>query len=253
MLPECLLKPNWPGLPEQFGAYTTTRQSGVSFAPYDDGSGAHGFNLATHVGDQPEAVDANRLRLNSFLPAQPQWLTQVHGASVANLDDPTTGLEADAVMSTRVGAVCAVMTADCLPVLFCDPVNGVVAAAHAGWRGLAAGVLENTVTQRCRAGARVEQILAWLGPAIGPEQFEVGAEVRAQFVASAPADANAFALCGVEKFHANIYQLARRRLQACGLVSIEGGEYCTVTQRRQFYSYRRDGVTGRMASLIWVK
>lgn len=258
------LRPHWPDLPERVGALSTTRAGGVSPAPYDDGSGGGGLNLGTHVHDAPRHVLDNRARLRSMLPAEPAWLNQVHGTAVA--DAAAVALaqaggapppDADASIATAPGVVCAVMTADCLPVLFCDAAGAVVAAAHAGWRGLADGVLGRTVAAMRAAGAG--EILAWLGPAIGPTQFEVGGEVRDAFLAAAP-DAGAQLQLGAAflpgrpgKYLADIYALARCLLQADGVLRIAGGEHCTVSEIQRFYSYRRDGVTGRQASLIWLK
>jgi YfiH family protein len=236
----------------------TTRRGGVSPAPYDDGHGAGGFNLGVHVGDAPALVAQNRALLRAALPGEPCWLSQVHGVAVADaaLPHPTV-LEADASIASVAGAVCLVQTADCLPVLFSDREGRVVGAAHAGWRGLAAGVLQETVAAMQAAGAG--EILAWLGPAIGPNQFEVGAEVRAAFLADAGGDAAAVHAAfqpqaGREgKFLADIYALARIALHRVGVVRVSGGEFCTVSDAASFYSYRRDGVTGRQASLIWIK
>jgi YfiH family protein len=244
-----LLLPDWPNLPAQFGAGMTLRTGGVSLAPYD------GFNLGAHVGDQIEHVMQNRTMLAKALPNEPEWLTQVHSATVLNLDEKQHNLVADACITTQANVVCAVLTADCLPVLFCDAKNGVVGAAHAGWRGLAEGVLENTIAAMQSAGANPAQIVVWLGPAIGPSKFEIGAEVRARFVEEDASAAVAFmpstSIAG--KFYADIYQLARMRLQNVGVHHISGGEFCTFSEPEKFYSYRRDGVTGRMASLIWIK
>ncbi|MCD6027234.1 MAG: hypothetical protein K0R08_1753 [Solimicrobium sp.] len=263
MSSDFLLKPAWPqlsnGVGAQYGAFTTVRAGGVSHAPYDDHFGAGGFNLADHVGDTIDNVVRNRTRLAEYLSefSSPdlQWLSQVHGTTVLNLDEKQGSLVADACISTRANVVCAVLTADCLPVLFCDRKHGVVGAAHAGWRGLAAGVLENTVFKMKQAGAYPEHILAWLGPAIGPSKFEVGKEVREQFVGADTSTALAFTLNKIRpgKFYADIYKLARIRLQRAGVEQISGGQFCTFSQPDKFYSYRRDGVTGRMASLIWIK
>lgn len=258
------LMPHWPELPANIGAWSTTRAGGVSPAPYGDGQGGGGWNLGVHVGDQSRHVGENRALLRALLPAEPAWLTQVHGTEVADAATvaPTaSGLapEADASIARLPGIVCAIMTADCLPVLFCDTAGAVVGAAHAGWRGLAGGVLARTVASMRAAGAG--EILAWLGPAIGPGQFEVGEEVLQAFVAGAPDPAaagaarNAFhARPGLPgKYLADIYALARLMLAREGVLRVAGGEYCTVSQPDRFYSYRRDGVTGRQASLIWIK
>ncbi|MFP1754006.1 purine nucleoside phosphorylase YfiH [Lonsdalea quercina] len=238
-----LIQPDWPA-PASIRSCSTTRSGGSSREPYAS------LNLGHHVGDDIACVEQNRRRLvaDAELPAEPHWLQQVHGTQVVNLDDAFPGTTGDAVYTSRQGKVCAVMTADCLPVLFCSLKGNEVAAAHAGWRGLQAGVLEQTL-QAFRAAP--SDIMAWLGPAIGPQQFEVGAEVREAFMESDPAAAHAF-VARDDKYLADIFQLARLRLRAAGVSRIYGGEYCTVSRPQHFFSYRRDGVTGRMASLIWL-
>lgn len=239
-----LILPDWPA-PQRVRACSTTRKGGVSQTPYAS------LNLGAHVGDRPEAVLDNRQRLVTLadLPAMPQWLNQVHGTQVISLassaSDVPTG---DAAYTNQPGLVCAVMTADCLPVLFCSKSGDEVAAAHAGWRGLCSGVLEATLRH---FRAPTSSVMAWLGPAIGPQAFEVGPEVRDAFIEQHPAAADAF-IAKDNKFIADIYQLARLRLQAQGVTKIFGGDACTVTQADKFFSYRRDGTTGRMASLIWL-
>jgi YfiH family protein len=199
------------------------------------------------VGDESAHVASNRAWLRQQLPAEPVWLSQVHGTKCVVAEAATADCSADASVSFESATVCAVMTADCLPVLFCNRAGTVVAAAHAGWRGLLAGVLEQTVLgMKCPA----QDILAWLGPAIGPQSFEVGAEVRAAFVERDPAAAAGF-VSHKDKYLADIYLLARQRLNTMGVTAIYGGDLCTVTDVERFYSFRRDGVTGRMASLIW--
>jgi YfiH family protein len=254
------LRPEWPGLPANIGALATTRRGGVSPAPYDDGQGGGGLNLGVHVGDQPHNVARNRAILGAGLPAEPVWLSQVHGVVVADADRVRPGdvPEADASIARSRKSVCAVLTADCLPVLFCDTDGKVVGAAHAGWRGLAGGVLQATTRSMREAGAG--QIMAWLGPAIGPACFEVGSDVLQAFLTMAPDAAGASAVRAAcvpiaarpGKYLADIYALARLILHRDGLTSIAGGEYCTVSNSGRFYSYRRDGVTGRQASLIWI-
>ena len=246
---ECIV-PDWPGMPASVGALSTTRRGGVSGGPYGDDNGG-GLNLGLHVGDDLNAVMQNRALLQASLPSAPVWLNQVHGAHV--VDAATAGgiPEADASISTRPGVVCAIMTADCLPVLFADSAGAVVGAAHAGWRGLAQGVLQNTVARMRDAGAG--DIMAWLGPAIGPQAFEVGAEVRAAFVDADPAADAAFTVQADGKYMADIYLLARQALAGCGVRQVDGGSLCTVGDAARFYSYRRDRVTGRMASLIWIR
>lgn len=241
---DALILPDWP-IPAGVKACSTTRHGGISLPPYDS------LNLGTHVGDDAQAVACNRQRLvaGAGLPQMPVWLEQVHGTRVLALDGQAPDdLQADAVYSNVAGQVCAVMTADCLPVLFASQAGDEVAAAHAGWRGLCDGVLERTV--ECFAAAP-GKVTAWLGPAIGPQRFEVGAEVRAAFIAADIAAASAFTPRG-DKFLADIYLLARQRLQRAGIFAIYGGNRCTVTEMSHFFSYRRDGMTGRLASLIWV-
>lgn len=239
-----LIIPDWPA-PANVQACSTTRAGGISVAPWDS------LNLGAHVGDKPEAVAANRQRLVELasLPTMPVWLDQVHGTDVVRLTDAfDRPPQADAAWSNLAAMPCAVMTADCLPVLFCSYDGTEVAAAHAGWRGLCAGVLENTLAQ---FNAPAAQIHIWLGPAIGPQHFEVGAEVRAAFMAHDAEAATAFVPAG-EKYLADIWQLARQRLTACGVTSISGGTRCTVSEPEHFFSWRRDGSTGRMASLVWL-
>jgi YfiH family protein len=245
------IAPDWPGIPAAVGALSTTRRGGVSAAPYDDGNGGGGLNLGLHVGDDAGKVMHNRALLRSQLPGSPVWLNQVHGARVVDAAAVEGLPDADGSFTTQAGVVCAIMTADCLPVLFADRAGTVVGAAHAGWRGLAQGVLQNTVARMREAGAA--DISAWLGPAIGPQAFEVGAEVRAAFADANPAAAAAFALQPDGKYLADIYQLARLALAGCGVEQIGGGSLCTVSDADCFYSYRRDRETGRMASLIWIK
>lgn len=259
-----LIIPDWPELPPSVGAFATMRSGGNSQGPYDDGAGGGGLNLGTHVGDLQQAVAHNRARLDKLLPASPVWLSQVHGHHVIDADGAVVGAEADAAVATRAGVVCAIQTADCLPVLFADLNGGVVGAAHAGWRGLVSGVLQNTVARMRAAGAG--PISAWLGAAIGPNRFEVGADVLAAFVEAAePGQARPPSLAQIQacftpvaqrpgKYMADIYQLARIALRQADVRQhhIHGGGLCTVSDRN-FYSYRRDHVTGRMVSLIWLK
>ncbi|CAM3334174.1 conserved hypothetical protein [Xenorhabdus nematophila ATCC 19061] len=240
-----LIFPDWPQ-PENVGACSTTRVGGISLLPYDS------LNLGSHVGDKPECVEQNRKLLVEYaqLPQQPIWLEQVHGTRVIRLAGQLLeNNQADGVYTNVPGQVCAVMTADCLPVLFCSISGDEVAAAHAGWRGLCAGVLENTVSQ---FNAKPEMIRVWLGPAIGPEKFEVGKEVKEAFIATDSELEQAFTSHG-DKFLANIYLLAKLKLQSVGITDIFGGTACTVTENEQFFSYRRDGSTGRMATLIWLR
>lgn len=220
----------------------TTRNGGVSQGPYAR------WNLATHVGDADNAVSINRALLREIVPVKPLWLNQVHGTDVVDAAVANSTPDADASFTRRAGSACVIMTADCLPVLFCDRDGSVVAAAHAGWRGLAGGVLEATIAaMACDAS----HLMAWLGPAIGPESFEVGDDVYAAFTGLQPAAAHAFERRG-DKWLADIYELARLRLAAAGVTAVFGGGDCTYRDSARFFSYRRDGVTGRMAALIWL-
>lgn len=241
--PSDWLRPRWPA-PPSVGACSTTRSGGVSRGPYA------GLNLGAHVGDAPEAVAENRARLRRWLalPAEPAWLEQVHGCAVAEAERGPA--RADAAVARGPGAVCVVMTADCLPVLLCDRDGTRVAAAHAGWRGLAAGVLETTVEA---LGGAPDGLMAWLGPAIGPASFEVGEEVRAAFVEPDPGAAAAFVPSPGGRWLADLYALARRRLAAVGVTAVYGGGLDTYADAGRFYSYRRERATGRMASLIWLR
>lgn len=260
-MPETLdggvLLPDWPDAPATIGALATTRRGGASLGPYDDGLGGGGLNLGLHVGDDPASVDANRVRVQALLPGRPAWIAQVHGADVvdAALVRPGAPVQTgDASVATAPGVVCAILTADCLPVLFADLEGKVVGAAHAGWRGLAGGVLAATVADMRRRGAG--EITAWLGPAIGLDAFEVGPDVRAAFEAVLLGEAaDAFRpYPGREgKYLADMNLLARRLLVRDGVVRVHGGGRCTATEADRFYSYRRDGVSGRQASLIWIK
>lgn len=243
------IQPQWPA-PAGVAALCTVRGGGVSLDPFAD------FNLAAHVGDDPAAVATNRRRLLESCPGLSAigWLQQVHGTAAVAADSTTTPT-ADAVFSREQGLGCAVLTADCLPVLFCDRAATRVAAAHAGWRGLCAGVLENTVAALTAAP---DKLMAWLGPAIGPAHFEVGPEVRAAFLEAAPAGAReATGHCfrpsaRADHFLADLYELARLRLRGVGVEAIYGGGFCTFAEAELFYSYRREPVTGRMASLIYL-
>ena len=236
-----LITPDWP-VPSHVKSLMTTRAGGVSVGPFAS------LNLATHVQDDPIAVTENRRRLREALPAEPIWLNQIHGTRIIQANDTSGVPDADASFTRTPHTVCAVMTADCLPVLFSARDGSVVAAVHAGWRGLAEGVLEATVAAMQVPPA---DVIAWLGAAIGPDAFEVGAEVRDTFIASHPQSSVAFKP-HQQKWLADIFALARIRLNACGVNAIHGGGLCTYTDAARFYSYRRDGVTGRMATLIWI-
>jgi YfiH family protein len=244
-------EPDWPA-PARVRALSTLRkgdtangQPGHVAGPYAD------FNLGTHVGDEPGRVAANRAALRSALPAEPLWLSQVHGTRVVNADgaDVPPNSEADAAVARKAGVVLAIQTADCLPVLLCDRAGSVVAAAHAGWRGLSAGVIENAVGAM---GVPPGDVIAWLGPAIGPRAYEVGADVVEAFTAGDAGAATSFAPKANGKFLADLYALARRRLARLGVASVSGGDACTHAEADRFFSFRRDGRTGRMASLVWL-
>jgi len=244
MLPQNhLIIPNWPA-PATVKALQTTRLGGGSVAPY------HSFNLGSHVGDAPLTVARNRMLLNTLLPSEPVWLEQVHGIIVANADNANCRPQADACIARHRAAVCVVMTADCLPVLLCDTQGSVVGAAHAGWKGLAAGVIEATVRAMDVAP---QNLMAWLGPAISQDEFEVGDEVRALFADADPEAAAAFISGQTGKCFADIYALTKLRLGALGITQIYGGGYCTYRETERFYSYRRDGATGRMGAFIWLE
>jgi len=237
--------PNWP-VPANVVALQTTRLGGVSGAPYAS------LNLGAHVNDDPIAVAKNRQLLSPYLPNEPVWVNQVHGIEVIDAAQSACLQNADASFTTKPNVVCVTMTADCLPVLLCDKAGTVVAAVHAGWRGLCDGVIEAAVN---KLPVEHSEILAWLGPAIGPNAFEVGSEVMAQFIAKDAQAASAFQTNG-NKWLGDIYQIASQRLSYLGVTQIYGGsvneDFCTYTDATRFYSFRRDDVTGRMASLIWL-
>ena len=239
--------PDWPA-PARVAALSTTRQGGVSRGAW------HSFNLGEHCGDDAGAVQRNRALLGEHLPAKPNWLQQVHGSEVVRHSGMTGSLQesrqvADGQVTTEAGAVCAILTADCLPVLFCNRHGTQVAAAHAGWRGLAAGVLQRTIGEM---SGPASELLAWMGPAIGPAVYEVGDEVKAAFAQLEAEGANAFVARG-ERWLFDLYAMARHVLQRAGVGHISGGGFCTFSDDERFFSYRRDSVTGRMASLIWLR
>jgi polyphenol oxidase len=242
-------------LPAGVGALVTSRVGGFSGAPYGDADGrAMGMNLGWHVGDDPASVRANRERLQRVLPGPVHWLEQVHGYAVHRVEGPPAGTPpvADAAVTTRPGQVLAVMTADCLPVLMWAADGSCVGVAHAGWRGLAAGVIEATVAAM-RAQRPGVPIAAWLGPAIGPDAYEVGDDVREAFVGRDDAQAPAFRVGAVPgKWYCDLYRLARSRLAGAGVETVGGGDRCTLLEPDVFYSHRRDRVTGRFASLLWI-
>ncbi|MDX3905300.1 MAG: peptidoglycan editing factor PgeF [Pigmentiphaga sp.] len=231
--------------------FSTTRAGGVSSGRYAS------LNLGTHVGDAPEAVAENRARLQALLPSSPFWLEQVHGTHVADADQPAAHQPADAAVTRTPGRVLAVMTADCLPVVIAAPAAGVLAVAHAGWRGLAAGVLENTVAAMALPPGAV--LRAWVGPAIGKEAFEVGDEVRAAFASTCPPPTGAFLpagtcdAAGLPKWRADLPALAEQRLRTAGVEVVVHSGLCTVADNHRFYSYRKEGATGRFATLAWLE
>ncbi len=234
--------PDWPA-PSRVKSLVSTRLGGSSTGVYAS------LNLGEHVGDDAIEVAQNRTILREMLPSEPVWLNQVHGNTVAYADHVRERVQADAAVAWRRKTVCAVLTADCLPVLLCDDEGSVVAAVHAGWRGLLAGILEQTVSTMRQPPAR---LMAWLGPAIAQDHYEVGHEVRQAFVNDLPQTAAAFRGHGSGKWLADMYWLARLHLQRAGVTRIFGGDLDTFADQERFYSYRRDGVTGRMASLIWL-
>ncbi len=238
-----LIVADWPA-PAGIHAVTTTRLGGVSQPPFDS------LNLGDHVGDNPQAVTENRQRLRQIaaLPAEPLWLQQTHSTQVINAADWQPSIEADAIVSDKTNRVCAILTADCLPICLYDQQTRKIAAIHAGWRGLAGGIIEKTIAHM---QAEITDLIAWLGPAIGPQQFEVGSDVYEVFTQSSTQAVQAFSIQDNGRYLADIYQLARQRLTKCGVEQISGGEHCTVSDPATFYSYRRDGQTGRMATLIW--
>ena len=243
-----VLTPDWPA-PQSVHAAFTLRAGGVSAPPFES------LNVGAHVGDAAAAVAENRrrLRVRLQLPAEPAWIEQVHGVDVAELDVLPQGraprMTADAVICRRAGHVCVVQVADCLPVLFAAHDASAVAAAHGGWRGLAAGVLEATVA---KLGGDPSRLVAWLGPAIGREHFEVGDDVRSIFVAREPEASQAFVANARGRWQCDLLALARRRLSALGVTQVFGGRWCTYADPTRFFSYRRDGQCGRMAALIWL-
>jgi polyphenol oxidase len=238
-----LIYPDWPA-PANVHAISSSRLGGVSKGNYD------GLNLAQHVQDDAKAVMQNRLCYQQLaqMPTVPLWLNQVHGIEVAELTPSSKEpITADACITVSQHHICTVLTADCLPLLICDSEGKQVAAIHAGWRGLAAGIIERTIARF----SQPKQLLVWLGPAISQAAFEVGPEVRTAFIQQEPKAADAFLRQANGKYLADLYQLARQRLHAVGVSAIYGGDYCTYQQAELFYSYRRDGETGRMASSIW--
>ena len=236
------ITPDWPA-PSSVRAYTTTRNKGYSTSPYGS------FNLATNVGDNIEAVIANRIALQKALaiPSEPVWLEQVHSTKIIPATTSNIDCQADASYTNNIEQVCVILTADCMPVLFCNQEGTKVAAVHAGWRGLANGILEKTLQYFD------SNVLVWLGPAIGPQSFEVGKDVYTAFTDFLPQADKAFVSTDDNHWLADLYLLARQRLINQGVTTIFGGNFCTYSEPERFYSYRRDKVTGRMASLIWLE
>jgi YfiH family protein len=236
----CLI-PDWPA-PGNIHAATTLRTGGVSTGPYA------GMNPALHVGDQTDRVLQNRqiLKERLHLPSEPVWLNQIHSNLAIDAAKSESLPDADSSYTSKPGIVCTVMTADCLPLLVCDTSGTYIAAIHAGWRGLLAGIITNTVKNLPKSN-----LMVWLGPAIGPESFEVGSEVRDVFMKKSDEFATAFKQAGDDKWLADIYQLARIELIQLGIEKVYGGNFCTVSDQARFFSYRRDHETGRMATLIW--
>ncbi len=237
--------PDWPAAP-RVRAFVTTRSGGVSEGEYES------MNLGAASGDAPANVAKNRAIVRALLPSPPRWLAQVHGAAVAALDGLGADVvpEADAAVAGAEGRVCTVLTADCMPVFLCDGSGRRVAVAHAGWRGMAAGVIENAVRAMQVAP---QAVIAWMGPAIGPEAFEVGPEVRDAFVACDAGAAAAFRPHGEGKLLADLYALARRRLARAGVTRVHGGGFCTLREPGRFFSYRREKRSGRMGAFIWIE
>lgn len=235
------LIPDWPA-PANIHAATTLRTGGVSSGAYNS------LNLAAHVGDEPEYVRENRLRIKDWLAlsAEPVWLEQIHSNIAIDAGLASSLQQADASYTDKTDVVCVVMTADCLPLLICSTDGKKIAAIHAGWKGLLAGIISNTL-----AALKTTDVLVWLGPAIGASCFEVGAEVQEAFVTKFPAFAAGFVQTSEHKYLADIYQLARIELATRGVHAVYGGDFCTFTDKERFYSYRRDAQTGRMATLIW--
>ena len=242
-MPNPFIIPDWPA-PDNIKAFSTTRSGGVSLLPYDT------LNLSDHVGDHPDLVDKNRRYITKIaaLPENPRWLKQMHGTHVIDSNHWQKKSEADAIISQAINHVCVIMTADCLPILLYHQRNNAIAAIHAGWRGIAAGIIEKTVA---RFSGKPQHIMAWLGPAIGPARFEVGTDVYDAFYQYSAKSSLAFKQKSVDSYLADIYLLAKQRLHRVGISAVFGGNFCTLTEKQRFFSYRRDGQTGRMATMIW--
>jgi polyphenol oxidase len=245
MIPPEWVTPEWPA-PSRVRAFVTTRRGGVSAGEFAS------LNLGTRGGDDPRNVAANRLIVRDHLPATPRWMAQVHGVEVCDLDAPADpdAATADAAVTRRSGTVGVVLTADCMPLFLCDRAGTRAGVAHAGWRGMAAGVIENTVAA---LGADPREVLAWMGPTIGPAAFEVGSEVRDAFLAAGPEADAAFEPHAAGKFMADLYALARMRLARAGVRDVHGGGFCTYREPGRFFSYRRVPASGRMGAFIWME
>jgi YfiH family protein len=244
-IPTEWIKPDWPASPN-VRAFVTTRHGGVSTGEYAS------MNLGLHSGDDAANVAKNRAIVREHLPSAPRWMAQVHGVAVADLErlGPDDGPRADAAVTGAPKKVAVVLTADCMPLFFCNKHGTRVGVAHAGWRGMAAGVIEETVRA---LGSEPADVLAWMGPAIGPAAFEVGPEVRAAFVEAEARAATAFVPHGEGKYLADLYALARQRLERAGVGSITGGGFCTYRDAGRFFSYRRAKASGRMGAFIWME
>jgi YfiH family protein len=241
------IKPNWPALPHVKACTTTRSAPGFSQTPFQH------FNIADHTGDESENVEKNRVLLHKDLnlPEEIIWLNQVHGTHAVAIDHQTQTPEADACFTQKTNKVCAVMTGDCLPLLVCNQDGTEIAAIHAGWRGLLAGVIENTLQH---LQSKPESLMVWLGPAIGPNHFEINDQIRSDFLAKNPKFTSGFIARDPNRWFADLFVLARITLMNQGVTAVYGGDYCTYSDAENFYSYRRDGgVTGRMASLIWLE
>jgi hypothetical protein len=241
-LRQSFIAPDWPA-PLNVCAIQTTRMGGVSLAPFNS------LNVGDHVNDNALHVAQNRQLLAPYVPTEPVWMNQVHGIRVLDAAKSSCIESADAAFTNQNNVVCVAMTADCLPVLICDQQGTTVAAVHAGWRSLCNGVLEATVKAISK---KPDQLMAWLGPAIGPDAFEVGAEVREQFIEKDAEAISAFKVHG-ERYLGDLYTIAKQRLNQIGVTQVYGGGLCTYKDTSKFFSYRRDGLTGRMATLIWLK
>lgn len=244
-IPHDWIKPDWPA-PQNVRAFVTTRHGGISTGEYAS------MNLGLHSGDERANVEKNRALVRERLPSDPRWLKQVHGIAVADLDHvaPDAALIADAAVTGKKSRVAVVLTADCMPLFLCDVHGTRVAVAHAGWRGMAAGVIEATVEA---LWTKPGDVLAWMGPTIGPAAFEVGPEVRAAFMEVDPSAGAAFVARAGGKFMADLYALARQRLQRAGVASVTGGGFCTNRDSERFFSYRRAQKSGRMGAFVWME